>query len=283
MLKKILGVFLILGIVALGAASSMAVLKGLENGKQNIVKIGESVEIPIGSEVKSAVSVGGSVTVYGKVVEDVVSVGGSVYLKNSALVGGDVVSVGGKIEKAPGALIKGDVVEVSVPAQMAKLFTGGGLFKGLVFFSIISFIGFLLLVIILVALFTPQLGSVSSAVETHVVKTFLVGLLVSLLIVPIIILLAISLVGIVLIPVWLVLVAAAGLFGYTGAAHFVGKKLLNAFRIGSKSMMAETLTGVIILSLIGYVPIIGLAVKMVVGCWGLGAVTMTKFGTATVK
>jgi hypothetical protein len=283
MAKKILGIFLILGLIFLGAVSSLAVLKGLEDGKQNIVKIGESVEIPIGTEVESAVSIGGSVTVYGRVLKDVVSVGGSVHLKHFAFVGGDVVAVGGKINREPTSVVKGDITEVSVPVQMAGLFTSGGIIKGLVFFSILSFIGFLLLVVILVALFTPQLGKVSSAIEKHVVKTFLVGLLVTLLVVPIIILLAISLVGIVFIPVWVVLVAAAGLFGYTGAAHFVGKKMLSAFKINGKSMMAEALTGVIVLSLIGLVPFIGFIIKAIVGCWGLGAVTLTKFGTVKLK
>ena len=77
MLKKIFGSLLIAALLVLAAHSSLAVVKGLESGRASIVKVGESIVIPQGADVKSAVSVGGSVTVYGQVEEDVVAVGGS--------------------------------------------------------------------------------------------------------------------------------------------------------------------------------------------------------------
>jgi hypothetical protein len=281
MKREIFGILLVFGLLVLAASPNWAVLKGLENGKQEILKIGGDIDVPAGAEVKGAVALGGSITVGGKVVRDVVAVGGSVNLKDSAEVGGDVVSVGGNISKAAGAVVKGEIrqlPEVGVSPAVGLL-TKRGVLKALAFFSLLSFIGFLILVIILVAIFTPQLGQVSAAVEKHALKSFLVGLLLIFLFIPVIVLLAVSIVGIVLIPVWIILAVAAGLFGYIGAAHFVGKKIIHAFRLRGKSMMVETLTGVILLFLVGLVPIGGALVKAIILCWGLGGVTLTRFGT----
>lgn len=254
---------------------------GIEIGvEQNTIKIGQNVVVMPGGEVKTAIAVGGSVTVNGRVKEDVVAVGGNVSLGETALVGGRVVAVGGKVEKAPGAIVKGEITEVSFPAgmSMSGVLKNSGIIKALAVLSLLAFIGFLILVVVLVALFTPQLGKVSAAVEKQLIKTFFTGLLAIILFVPVIIVLAVSIVGIVLIPVWVVVFAAAGLFGYIGAAHFVGKKIFHAFKFKGKPMMLEALSGVIILCLIGLVPFLGFMVKVVIGCCGLGAVALTRFG-----
>jgi hypothetical protein len=281
MLKKIAGFLLVLVLLVFAAAAGFAVIKGLEKDKQSLVKVGESVTIPEGAEVDTAVSVGGTVTVLGRVDKDVVSVGGSVYLKDSANVGGDVVSIGGKVMREAGAIVKGDVVEVSIGgiSPAVSFFTKGGILKGWAFFGLLSFIGFIVLAIIIVALFTPQVGRVSAYLETNLLNSFLIGLLITVLFIPIIVLLAVSIIGIVLIPVWVVLVAVAGFFGYFAAGHLLGKKIFHAFRIYNKSMMTETLTGIILLSLVGFVPIGGFLVKMIAALGGLGGVYQTRFGT----
>ncbi|OGB88023.1 hypothetical protein A3H38_05885 [candidate division WOR-1 bacterium RIFCSPLOWO2_02_FULL_46_20] len=268
MLRKVF-VLLLIGTVVCFGSVALA-------DQQALVKVGKNIEVPVGIEVKSAVSVGGSVTVYGKVLEDVVAVGGSVYLKDGALVDGNVVSVGGNIEKGPGAMVKGDVTEIALPGGLAM---GAFVGKGMIVFSILSFVGFLVLVIILVALFPTQLGNISGIIQKEPGKNFGIGLLALLLFVPIAILLAISIVGIVLIPVWGIVFVSAGLIGYLAAANFIGKKVLLAFKQKKMTLMIETLLGVVILSLIGLVPFVGFIVKAVAGCVGLGGVTLTRFGT----
>jgi hypothetical protein len=281
MLRKMFGSLLVVLLLVCFAATAFAIVKGLEKDQQSIVRVGDSVTIPEGAEVRSAVSVGGSVTVYGKVVEDVVAIGGSVFLKDSATVGGDVVSVGGKVMKEPGAINKGDIVEVSAGGitPAVAFFTKGGMLKGMALFGLLNFIGFIILAVILVALFTPQLGRTSGSMEGNLLRDFLVGLLIIILFIPVIIVLAVSIVGIILIPVWAVLVIAAGLFGYIAIGHLLGKKTLQACRISGRSMMVETLTGIIILSLVGLVPIGGFLIKAIAWLCGLGAVYHTRFGT----
>lgn len=280
MLKKILGSLLVLALLIFAVSAGFAVVKGLEKDKQAVVRVGESITIPEGAEIESAVSVGGSVTVYGHIIKDVVSVGGSVFLKDSAVVGGDVVAVGGKVLKEPGAITKGDIVEVAVGgiSPAVAFFTKGGMLKGMAIFGLLNFIGFIILAVILVAIFTPQLGRVSSSMEGNLLRDFLIGLLITVLFVPIIIVLAISIVGIILIPVWAIVVVAAGLFGYIAAGHLLGKKTLQAFRLTGRSMMTETLIGIVLLSLAGLIPVGGLLVKMIAVLCGLGAVYRTRFG-----
>ena len=281
MYKRILGPLLVVVILVFSVSACFAVIKGLEKSKQSLVKVGESVIVPEGAEVKSTVSVGGSVTVYGTVLEDVVAVGGSVFLKDSAQVGGDIVAVGGKVMKEPGAITKGDIIEVAVGGvtPLVSFFTKGGILKGMALFGLISFVGFIILTIIMVALFTPQLGKVSGAIEADMLRNFLVGLLIAVLFVPIIILLAVSLVGIILIPIWVVVIVIAGLLGYVSVGHLLGKKTLHAFKVYEKSLMVETMVGVILLSLVGLIPIGGHLIKLIAILCGLGGVYQTRFGS----
>ena len=268
-------------LVISAGVSCFAIVKELEKEKQSLIKIGESITIPEGSVVKTAVDVGGSITIYGRVDEDVVCVGGSVFLKDSAMVGGSVVSVGGRIMKEPGAILKGDIVEVSIPAvsPVVSFFTKEGFLTGIAIFEVLNFIGFIILTIILVAIFTKQIGKVSGRIEKDVLVSFLIGTLLLVLFIPIIIVLFISLVGMLLVPVWIILAMSAGIFGYTAAAHLLGKKTFYAFRIKGLSLMTETLLGVLLLSLVGFIPFVGFLVKLIACLCGLGAVYTTRFGT----
>lgn len=278
MLKKILALVLVL---LFSVSAGHAVMKGFESSKQSLVKVGDNAVVPEGAEVRSVVSVGGSVTVFGKVAEDVVAVGGSVFLKDNSSVGGDVVSVGGKVIKEPAAVTKGEVVEVGMPGitPAVSFFTKGGVLQGMVIFRILALIGFLALTAILVAFFTPQLGKVSATIEADIIKNFLIGLLIAVLFMPIIFLLLISIVGIVIIPLMILAYVLAGIFGYVAAGHLLGKKMLIASRVSGKSMMFETLAGVALLWLVGLVPFIGFLVKVFAVICGLGGVYQSRFGT----
>jgi hypothetical protein len=285
MKRKIIAWFLMLGLLICGASASLAALEGIEGRYPSIVRIGENVVVLRGATVKTAVSVGGDVTVLGKVLEDAVAIGGSVDLADTAMVGGNVVSIGGEVITAPGAIVQGETTNVALAGfnPMVAFVVKGGLLKTIAVISMLSFIGFLVLVVILVAIFTPQLGLVSATIEKQLVKSLLIGVLVGLIFIPIIVILAISIVGIILIPVWMVLIGTAGLFGYVGAGHFIGKRTLYVLRVKGKSMLTETLVGIILLAAVGLIPFLGFIVKALVACIGLGAVALSKFGTVKVK
>ncbi len=86
--------------------------------ESDVVRTGESIIIAadeiIGGDV---VSIGGSVTVYGRVRGDVVAIGGEVRVKEGGNVEGDAVSIGGQVVREPGSRIGGQKVGMSfVPA-----------------------------------------------------------------------------------------------------------------------------------------------------------------------
>lgn len=292
-MKKALLLFLVLLVLgsSLVLAGPKLLAKTVPAGPlTELVKVGENVDVPLGTEVKSAVAVGGSVTVNGKVEKDVVAVGGSVTLKDQAVVGGDAVAIGGQVKKEPGAVINGDITELSI-ARLGPLtkvvaksvneknlsFAGLAL-GGLALFSFLIFVGYLALVAVLVALFTPQLGFISATIEKNPLRVFLWGLLTPFGALLLAIIMLISIIGIVLLPLLAMLLGAACLFGYIAVSHLVGKKILYAVRIRGRAMMFETLTGAIILFLVSLVPVLGALVKAVLALAGLGAVLITRFG-----
>lgn len=245
-----------------------------------MVKIGGNVNVPEKLSTKQAVAVGGNVTVAGKVKEDAVAVGGNVYLKDSAVVNGDAVSIGGKVIKERGAVVKGKTVMAKVPLLVPALgiILAGDMIQWLIFARMVSSLGFIVLAMALVALFTPQIGRVSSLIEKKPLANFGWGVLFSLLLIPFTLLLIVSLIGIVFIPLWILLVIAAGLVGYVSASHVLGKKFLSALKIKGKPMMWETVVGIVLLMVIGWVPVLGGLAQMILCACGFGAVGISRFG-----
>jgi hypothetical protein len=262
--------FLVVGLVL--GSWSLAAADG-----RTLVRFGSDLVVEQGMRVRDAVAIGGQVTVNGIVEHDAVAVGGSVILGPNAVVGRSVVSVGGTIEQAEGAAVHGDLVEVNIPG-LASLVTSlsrngwQGLRWAFGIISLIAFIGFLALAMMIVAILPKPVALVSTAVEAHLLKSALWGLLVVVLVVPSAVFLAISVVGIVLIPVEIVLVVCAILVGYVAVARLVGRKISIAFRKPDQPMIWETFWGLIILWVIGWVPILGWGIKSVAALLGLGGV-----------
>lgn len=272
MSKKFLTLLLVLALTL----PSLAALKGLEPAKEeSVVKVGENIDIPEGTEIDSAVAIGGNISIGGKVKQDVVAIGGDVILQKSAVVVGDVVSVGGTIQKDPAAIIKGSTTEVKFPVGVLSK----GLGWGIAILSILSFLAFLVLALIVVAFFGKQLGASSYYVEKLPWHALLWGILIPPASVLIIIFLVLSILGIVFIPVYLLLLMAAGFLGYIAVSQLIGKKVMKALRVYNKPMVVEVLVGLLLLFVIGFLPILGWAVKALAGLMGLGAVVATRFGT----
>ena len=246
-------------------------------GKE-IVKIGEDITIEAGEQVLRAVAVGGNVTVDGAVEDDVVAIGGSVFLGPRSLVGGDVVSIGGSIVKQEGAEVRGNLSTIEtpdlnsafsllsryhMPEMMPHLFRFSG---------IMSFIGLLLLGILITALIPEAVGHASAMVEHNVLKSILWGVMGLILIVPVGVVLLISVVGIVLIPVEIIFVICCLILGYIAITQLVGKKLTVAFRRPHQPIMLETIIGMCVLFAVSSLPFLGWLVIAVLACLGFGGV-----------
>ena len=139
-------------------------------------------------------------------------------------------------------------------------------------------IGMLFLAVLVVAIWPNHVTAVAAAIETHFGRSLLVGLVGWLVLVPGVVFLAITLLGIPLIPVWVILYVAAGILGYSAASILVGDRVARLAN-ASMSMLGKVITGALILSLVGLVPLVGSVAAVAIALVGLGAVVDTKFGT----
>jgi hypothetical protein len=73
----------------------------------------------------------------------------------------------------------------------------------------------------------------------------------------------------------------AGVFGWIAVGLLVGQELLEAFRVRGITSMIAVVVGILLISLLGAIPCIGIIAAIIVGCLGLGAVVLTRFGTQT--
>ena len=252
--------------------------------EKNIVEIGSDVTIEEGMRVHNAVAIGGQVTVFGVVKRHVVAIGGSVVLAKTAVVGGDVVSLGGVIVRGRSADVRGHLIEINLSDISAAISTvlnedwqGWSWIFAIISLSI--FLAILILALLIASLFPGPIRVVSLSIRENTFNVILAGLLVLISVVPLALLLTISVVGIILIPLEMLLVVCAALVGFIAVSRLVGGKMFTILKIHDKGLVQETLWGLLILWLIGWVPYLGWMVKIVAIVLGMGGVLITRFGT----
>lgn len=261
--------------LSLGFLSSPVL--GNSQDENSLVSLGNTVTVEKEQVVEGAVAIGGDVNVYGTVREDVVSIGGSVFLGPEATVHGDIISIGGSVIRQEGSRVGGKITvfDTSDVSGLFSFFTKEHMPRmpeiprG---FSIISFLGYLALALLVVLIIPGTVGYVSFQIEFNTGRVFLWGVLGMVLIAPVAFILAVSIVGIVLIPVELILVAAAFLLGSISVAQLIGKKITVAVKRPGRTILVETLLGTTVLWLIGLIPIFGWIVKILVLLSGFGGV-----------
>ncbi|MCO6449775.1 MAG: polymer-forming cytoskeletal protein [Caldilineales bacterium] len=296
------------------------VLHSGETINGDLAVFGGSVSLEEGSQVKGDVVVfGGSLLVRGMVDGDIAVIGGSVQLDSTAVVTGDVSGFGGSINQSPGAEIKGSTVEgfrfdqsggpeiripgippipfgpdavpeinITSPMQRGPFEWFIGYFlrgmSAIALAAILAALG-----VVLVVLFPKPTERVATTASENAVVSFGSGCLTLVLGIPLLILLAIT---ICLIPLSVVLgvaLIAAWVFGWLAVGWLLGKRLLLALNTENHTPVIEAVVGVAVLTLVwqlpGVVPCVGgflsWLIGLVVGCIGLGAVMLSKFGTRT--
>ena len=250
---------------------------------ENMVKIGTDVTIEEGTKVNNVVVVGGQITVNSLVENNVVVVGGSVVLTSKALVRGNVVCIGGVIARGSGAQVFGKVKEINssnISAIINSFFRGEP--EGWsALFNIISlyFQGLIFILALLAAFIIPRpLTAIKQSIQESKIKSFFWGLLATLMITPFFILLVISIAGIYLIPVAFTALLMAFILGYIAAAALLGDIILTKIAHSyKKPLIVETILGLILLLVIGWIPYIGWLIKVFVVTSGLGGVLLVLF------
>lgn len=276
-MKKKTALLLILGLFFYSVSTVSA-------DSSNIVKIGSDVTIEEGTKVRNVLAIGGQITIDGVVDNHIVAIGGSVVLTGKAVVGGSVFCIGGIIVKGRGAEVYGNLTEINaddisaaIANALSEEWEGWSWIFAIISISI--FLGVLLLTFLTVFLIPKPIRLISSAIKEKPLKVTVWGLAGLVLIVPLAVLLAISVVGIVLIPLEMTIVLCAVLVGFIAVSQLVGRKLFTVLKRHDQSMVRETIWGLIILWLIGWIPYVGWIVKMCAIIIGLGGVLLTRFGT----
>jgi hypothetical protein len=280
--------------------------------KGNLLVYGGNVDLHDGSQVDGDVTVfGGNLTISGDIEGDVTVWGGNVNIESTATIRGKVVSVGGKVNRQEGADVRGDEMEglpfrvppipplprVPVPPRVPHvrpehLGPRGNEFLTRAGNAFRSAFGILVMVVlgVLVVAFLPR--HTETVAETMVkvpVESFVSGLvglvagtvaLVAVAITAGLLMLTICLapLGLLLLLPFLI-VGVAVLLGWIAAGLLLGVKVLRALTHKEPNHVTAVAVGILLLSLLSFIPCLGGALVLIVVTWSLGAVIYSLFGT----
>jgi len=268
-------VIAVLALIFLTAASGDA---------KNIIKIGKDINIGNDQRVNNAVAIAGQITVSGLVENNVVTVGGSIVLTNSAVVRGDVICIGGVVAQGNGAQVYGNITEVNSSnistALSSALYGDMDAWSWLVDIIYFCFFAMIFTLALLMAVLFPRpLNAIVDSIQGNKTKSFFWGALATLMIVPFFMLLVFSFIGIPLIPLAFAALLLAFMFGFIGVSALLGNFVsTKIFHRQKKSLVGETLLGLILWWFIGWMPFyIGMVIKTVVITIGLGGVFLALF------
>ena len=257
------------------------------------------------------VSIGGNVTVLGRVDDDVVAVGGSVRLGPKARVRGDVTAVGGRVDQERGATIGGTVNEVRIGPQFNfkpwHMFDGvwfdgwDAIGSGFRLLGTVMRISLVLLLVLLVALIASRpVQRIADRVGRDPWISGFTGLLAQLLLIPVLVLtvviLAVSIIGIpllILVPFAIVAFLVAMLVGFSGVALRVGRWAVGHERpafvalavgvvlVSAVALVARTLSllPVPLWPISWFLALTAFLLEYVAWTVGLGGALLTRFGT----
>jgi len=252
--------------------------------QDNVFTLGGNAVVD-GTVRESVVAFGGTITVSGEVGKDVVGLGSRILIKSTAVVKGQVVALGGTLEKEPGCTIQGDTVYFKGPEigdQVLKGIFSWSLIPVILIIKLIIVFVWLMLALVGAALLPKPLALAPGELRKSFWLVFAIGFLAHIVFIGLIIfaaLLSIILIGI---PVLLALVAAAVIikvFGRLVVFYFFGESLLRAFGSRNASAIGIVLMGLLVFSLISFLPIFGFLFGLVMNIVGWGIAIRTKFGT----
>jgi hypothetical protein len=129
------------------------------------------------------------------------------------------------------------------------------------------------------AILIPRpLIAIANVIQNNKTKSFFWGFFATLTIPPFFFLLIISIIGITLIPLIFAALLLAFVLGFIGVSALIGSFILTKiFRKHKKSLVQETILGLILLWSIGWLPYIGWMVKVIAITFGLGGVLLILF------
>ncbi len=280
---KQLTLIFILAIVLLFGGNALA-QTDININNTNLIRLGGNVTVIEKQVVENAHAIGGSVIVQpnGRVTKTALAIGGNVILKQGARVDGDAYAIGGKVVQAEGATIggtKGTFGDEHDERGMMGMHRNRDQFLPMYFFQasfriFAAMVGAILGIILLrtAPAFVPNLAA---TVRQYPGQSGLWGIGAMVALVALNIFLAITLIGIPLIPLFSLVVSLTSLVGSLGISLLIGQQVVKNSR---SSSLQQFLIGLLIVTVLALIPIVGGIVVFVVSLFGLGSLLVWKLG-----
>jgi len=265
----------------------------------NLAVLGGTATLEQGSTVKGDVAVaGGQLIIAGTVEGSAAVLGGTAELTETAVIKGDFASFGGTANVASGATIEGEsfgglrsagpsveipelprLPEVPKPLVRPRPFAGLGQIVSWQFATLGWALMMLVLGVIALVVAPKPMSRIANAAATQPALSFGAGLLTFVVgILAGILLLIACCLGVF---VWLALLIAIAV-GWIAVGLWVGQRLLAALKVRNTSVLVEVALGVVLITILGRLPCLGVLFTAIVGSIGLGAVVLTRFGRQPV-
>ncbi|HHW03624.1 MAG TPA: polymer-forming cytoskeletal protein [Thermoanaerobacterales bacterium] len=276
----------------------MMILPGAALADESSDRVQIQGDVVVGADeviIGDAVAIMGNVTVDGKVMGDVVSIMGNVTVNGEVM--GDVTAIGGRVTRSDSARIYGKVTQVGVGEGLKDIIRNvtkygmhwGAGNRGITVFNmgfpfifkIMHFLGIIALGALTIILFPNSIKATADEVDREPGRRLLIGILAMLLLPVVLLLMFITIIGIPLIPLALLLLAAAGFYGYLGISIFLGRKLNEQLHL-KPGLFVEYFLGAALLWLVQMVPFVGAISGLLVFVLALGITTDTRFGTKII-
>ncbi len=284
--------FLILGSLPLQSQQSFSLKQDIVVAEgevqDNIVTFGGVVHIN-GRVKEGVIAFGGEVIITGEVEDIVLGFGSIITLESTAHVRGDVVSIGGTLIKKPGCTVEGDTVFFKTSEDITKLFEEGlkgflsvSLIPLLLLIKLISVFIWFFLALLLAAFFPRQISYASTQIRKSFWPIFGTGFLSIIIFSGLVIfsaLLCLVLIGIPILLALIIIGFIIKIFGRVILFYFFGESLINAFGKSKVSPLLAVVLGLILVSLVSFIPVIGVLFTFIMSIIGWGVVIRTKFGT----
>ncbi len=219
-------------------------------------------------------AMGGWVKVGGEVVGNVAAFGNNVVLDSTAVVNGSATSIGGRVDRAPGAVVRGAVSQ-GRPGSPPSFPSGGFNFL----FGFVQALGFAVLLFLGTALAVAMFPTHTSVVERTITEAPWASLGVGFLTLVVLLVLSLPLlctcIGFPL--AWLAYFLAT-LFGLVALGAIIGRRLLIAAGNHTATYLVAALVGVAVIWVISIIPVLGGLVLFVASLFAIGAVVLSRFG-----
>lgn len=240
------------------------------------------------------VVVHGNAEVNSKIAGDCVVVMGNLKLGPKAQIGGETTIVLGHLDRDPEARLASAPKEFAFEKWAAKLnpvwkWVKSGLLlmrplpptSGFAWF----FVGLFFLIYLIIAVLMPRsMTQCVRVLDENSLAAFGVGLVALILFGPLVLLLIASGIGLLVVPFLKLALLAAVLVGKAASFQFIGAQLTKRFGMAlAPESMVHFLVGVLLVTVLYMVPILGCVVWGVLFCLGLGAALMAVFRSFRVN